>query len=138
MHFYRLCLILLHICSTLCYIPYLISHVIHISSHSGSFQSKLAFIIYWFNYCLLISGILSWCLYIICQKQTIWQVIQNSGLLLIAKLIYTIFDVITRILLYHKFIIIISDIIHIIILFPAIIITFLLVENVKRKNNYDK
>src|SRR5690606_10264221 len=89
--------------------------------------------IYWFNYCLLFLVILIGCLYIIYQKETIWQVIQISGFVLIIKLIYTVLDVITRILLHHKFIVIIFDIIHIIILFPAIIITFLLVQHVKRK-----
>jgi len=132
MHFYRICLIFLHISSALCYLPHLITHITHLSLHSISLQSKIAYITHWFNYCLIVIGVLIWFLFVICRKQTVRQVIKVSEFLLIAKLIYTILDVITRILLKHKFIVIIFDFIHIIILFPAIIITFLLVQRVKR------
>jgi hypothetical protein len=135
MHFYRICLIFLHITSALCYLPHLITHIVHLSLHSRSFQLNIAYITYWFNYCLLFLGILIWCLIVICRKQTIWQVIQVSGFLLIGKLVYITLDMITRILLEHKLIVIIFDLIHIIILFPAIIITFLLVKHVKKISN---
>jgi hypothetical protein len=133
MHFYRICLILLHITSALCYLPHLITHVTSLSFQSVSLQSKIAFAIYWFNYCLIVTGVLIWCLLIICRKRTTWQVMQVSVFLLIAKLIYTLLDVTTRILLRHQIIVIIFDIIHIIILFPAICISFLLVHHVKTR-----
>jgi hypothetical protein len=132
MHFYRLCLIFLHTSSALCYFPHLITHITYRSFRSISYPAKIAYITYWFNYCLLVMGVLCWCLFVICRKQTTWQVIQVSGFVLIAKLIYIIFDVITRILLEHKLIVIVFDFVHMIILFPAIIITFLLVKRVKR------
>ncbi len=133
MHLYRICLIFLHISSALCYLPHLLTHVTQLSFYSKSLQLKIAYMTYWFNYCLLVIGVLIWCLFVICRKQTTWQVIQISGFVLIAKLIYIIFDLITRILLEHKLIVIIFDFIHIIILFPAIIITFLLVKHVENK-----
>jgi len=133
MHFYRICLIFLHISSSLCYLPYLLIHITHLSFHSKLLKSKIAYLTYWFNYCLLVTGVLTWCLFVICRKQTTWQVIQISGFVLIGKLIYIIFDVTTRILLEHKLLVIIFDFIHIIILLPAIIITVLLVKHVKKK-----
>lgn len=135
MHFYQICLIFLHITSTLCYLPHLIIHITHHSFHSSTLQSKLGYIIYWVNYSLIISGVLIWCLFVLCQKQINWQIIQISGLLLIGKLIYSILDVTTRILLKHKFIVIIFDFIHISILFPAIVITFLLVKHIRITTN---
>ncbi|CAF2464142.1 unnamed protein product [Rotaria sp. Silwood2] len=132
MHFYRVCLILLHIGSLLCYLPYLMVHITYLSFDSISFQSKFAYITYWVNYCVVVIGVLIWCLFVVCRKQTPWQIIQVSGFLLIAKLIYTILDLITKILLRHELIVVIFDLVHIIILFPAILITFLLVQHVKR------
>ena len=131
MHFYRICLIFLHISSALCYLPHLIILITQRSFNLRSFQVKFAYITYWINYCLVVLAVLIWCLIITCRKQTPWQVVQISGLLLIGKFIYIILDVTTRILLHHKQIVIIFDFIHLIILVPAIVITFLLVQRVR-------
>lgn len=135
MHFYHICLIFLHITSTLCYLPNLIFHIQHHSFHTSSFRTKIGYSIYWFNYCLIIHGVLFWCIFILCRKEDNYQIIQISGLLLIGKFIYVILDVTTRILLKHKLIIIIFDFIHICILFLAIIITFLLVKHIRKTRN---
>ncbi|CAM4757643.1 unnamed protein product [Rotaria magnacalcarata] len=133
MHSYRISLILLHLCSSLCYAPHLIVHLKHLRLYSVTLRSKLAYIIYWCNYSLLAILMLSWCIFVVYRKQTPWQVIQASGYLCIAELIYTALDVTTRILLGHNNIVIASDFIHIIILFTAIFITFLLVQHVKKE-----
>lgn len=135
MKIYRICLIILHILSALCYVPHLISHIFSQSLRTISFQSKIAFLTHWFNYCFTIIIVLIWCLFILIHRHTSWQVIQVSGFLLIMKFLYTIFDVITRILLEHKLFVIAFDFIHIIILFPAIVITFLLVGQMKKINH---
>lgn len=135
MKIYRICLIILHILSALCYLPHLISHMFNQSFRSIPFHAKIAFLTHWFNYCFTITIVLSWCLFILIHRQTSWQIIQTSGYLLIMKFLYTIFDVITRILLEHKIFVIIFDFIHITILFPAIVITFLLVGQMKKINH---
>lgn len=135
MNVYRICLIILHILSALCYLPHLISHILNQSLRTITFHSKIAFLTHWFNYCFTVSIVLAWCLIILIRQRTSWQVIQTSGYLLIMKFLYTIFDVITRILLEHKLFVIIFDFIHITILFPAIVITFLLVRQMKKMNH---
>lgn len=132
MDFYRICLIILHIISALCYLPHLIVHINYLSWDLVPFRSQVAYITYWFNYCITVLAVLIWCLFVVCRKQTTWQVIQVSEYLLIAKLIYTLLDVITRFLLRHSFTVVVFDIIHIFTLFPAILVTFLLARNVKR------
>jgi hypothetical protein len=132
MHFYRICLIFLHIASAICYFPHLFIVITNHIANLTSFQTKVAYITYWFNYSLLVLEILVWCLDVICRKQTTWEVVQVSGFLLIGKLIYITFDVITRIFLKYKLIVIIFDFIHVIILFPAIIFTFLLVHHLQK------
>ncbi len=138
MHLYRISLVFFHICSALIYFPHLITHITLLPFRYISLRSKIAYITYWISYCLLVIGVLIWCLIVVCRKQTIWQIIQVSAYVLIAKLIYTLFDVTVRILLHYSYIVIIFDIIHIILLIPAIIITFLLVEHVKKKYNFQQ
>ncbi|CAF1146748.1 unnamed protein product [Rotaria sordida] len=138
MHFYRICLVFFHIASALSYFPHLITHIIRIPFRYISFRSKIAYITYWISYSLLVLGVLIWCLIVVCRKNTIWQIIQVSAYLLIAKLIYTLFDVTVRILLNYSFTVIVFDIIHIILLIPAIIFSFLLVQHVKKKKNFQK
>jgi hypothetical protein len=137
MHFYRICLVFFHISSSLTYFPHLITHIIRLSFSYIPIRSKIAYTIYWISYCLLVLGVLIWCLIVVCRKQTIWQIIQVSAYVLIAKLFYTLFDVIVRILLHYTYIVIIFDIIHIILLIPAIITTFLLVQHVKKTQNVE-
>jgi hypothetical protein len=134
MHCYRISLVFFHICSALTYVPHLLTHITRIPFQYIALRAKVAYITYWISYCLLVFGVLIWCLIVVCRKQTTWSVIQVSAHLLIAKLIYTLFDVTVRILLYYKYIVIFFDIIHIILLIPTIIITFLLVKHVKKKN----
>ncbi|CAF4689845.1 unnamed protein product [Rotaria sp. Silwood1] len=138
MHFYRICLVFFHISSALSYFPHLITHITRIPFRYIPFRSKVAYTTYWISYCLLVLGVLIWCLIVVCRKKTIWQIIQVSAYLLIAKLIYTLFDVTVRILLKYSYTVIIFDIIHIILLIPAIICTFLLVQHVKNKNIFQK
>jgi hypothetical protein len=138
MHLFRICLVFFHICSALTYIPHLITHISRLPFSYIPLRSKIAYTIYWISYCLLVLGVLFWCLFVVCRKQTIWQIIQVSGYLLIAKLLYTLFDVTVRILLHYTLIVIIFDFIHIIILIPAIIITFLLAKHVKTKQIFRK
>ncbi|CAF0972823.1 unnamed protein product [Adineta steineri] len=135
MHFYRICLVLFHICSTLTYIPHLLNHIKRLPLAEVSPRSKIAYITYWIGYCVLVFGVLIWCLIIICRKQTIWQLIRVTAHLLIAKLIYTSFDLIVRILLNYTYAVVIFDIIHIILLVPAIALTFVLIEHVKKEKN---
>jgi len=137
MHFYRICLVFFHICSALTYFPHLINHITRLPFSYIPIRSKIAYTIYWISYCLLVLGVLIWCLIVVCRKQTIWQIIQVSAYLLIAKFFYTLFDVIVRILLHYTYVVIIFDIIHIILLIPAIIITFLLVQHVKKTQNVE-
>lgn len=136
MHLFRICLVFLHICSALTYIPHLVTHITRLPFGYIPLRSKVAYTIYWISYCLLVFGVLIWCLYVICRKQTIWQVVQVTGHLLIAKLLYTLFDVTVRILLQYTYVVIVFDIIHIILLIPAIIFTYLLIEHVKTKENF--
>jgi hypothetical protein len=138
MHVYRTCLVFFHVCSALTYIPHLITHVARLPFGYIPLRSQIAYLIYWLSYCLVVLGVLIWCLIVVCRKQTIWQIIQVSAYLLIAKLFYTVFDVTVRILLRYTYVVIIFDIIHIILLIPAIIITFLLVRHVKEKQIFDK
>jgi len=138
MHFYRICLVFFHICSALTYFPHLINHITRLPFSYIPIRSKIAYTIYWISYCLLVLSVLIWCLIVVCRKQTIWQIIQVSAYLLIAKLFYTLFDVIVRILLNYTYVVIIFDIIHIILLIPAIITTFLLVQHVKKTEIFDK
>jgi len=138
MHFYRICLIFFHICSALTYFPHLITHITRIPFSFIPLRSKIAYLTYWISYSLLVLGVLIWCLIVVCRKQTIWQIIQVSAYVLIAKLIYTLFDVTVRILLNYTYFVIIFDIIHIILLIPAIIITYLLVRHVKKKQIFEK
>lgn len=138
MHLFRICLVFFHICSALTYIPHLITHISRLPFNYIPLRSKIAYTIYWISYCLLVLGVLFWCLFVVCRKQTIWQIIQVSGYLLIAKLLYTLFDVTVRVLLNYTFIVIIFDFIHIIVLIPAIVITFLLAERIKTKQIFRK
>ncbi|CAF2361558.1 unnamed protein product [Rotaria sp. Silwood2] len=138
MHFYRICLVFFHIASALSYFPHLITHITRIPFRYSPFRSKVAYTTYWFSYCLLVLGVLIWCLIVVCRRKTIWQIIQVSAYVLIAKLIYTLFDVTVRILLNYSYTVIIFDIIHIILLIPAIIFTFLLVQHVKRQKKFQK
>lgn len=138
MNFYRICLIFFHISSALTYFPHLFTYVLRIPFHSVPLRNKVAYITYWISYCLLVFGVLIWCLIVVCRKQTVWQVIQVSAFVLIAKLIYTLLDVTVRILLHYSYIVIFFDIIHIILLIPAIIITFLLVQHIKREKKFQK
>jgi hypothetical protein len=133
MHFYRICLVVLHICSALTYFPHLITHINRLPFRYLPLRSRVAYMTYWINYSLVVLGVLIWCLFVVCRKQTIWQIIQISGYILIAKLIYTSLDVIVRILLHYTYFVIIFDLIHIVLLIPAIIITFFLVQRVKEK-----
>jgi hypothetical protein len=133
MHFYRICLVVLHICSALTYFPHLITHINRLPFRYLPLRSRVAYMTYWINYSLVVLGVLIWCLFVVCRKQTIWQIIQISGYILIAKLIYTSLDVIVRILLHYTYFVIIIDLIHIVLLMPAIIITFFLVQRVKEK-----
>lgn len=132
MHYYRICLALLHIGSALTYFPHLITHIVRIQFGGISIRVKIAYLIYWVSYSLLVLGVLVWCLIVVCRKTTIWQIIQISGHLLIAKLLYTIFDVTVRILLFYSNLVIAFDIIHIILLIPAILLTSLLVQHVQK------
>ena len=138
MHIYRICLVVLHICSALTYLPHLIIHVDHLPFTYLPVHSQIAFTTYWINYCLLVLAILIWCLFVVCRKGTIWQLIQTSIYLLIIKLIYTLLDVIVRILLHHKPVVIIFDLIHILLSIPTILITYLLVRHVKEKEIFQK
>lgn len=138
MHIYRICLIFLHISSALIYFPHLITHITRLPFGHHPIRSRIAYTIYWLSYCLVVLSVLIWCLFVVCRKKTIWQIIQVSAYLLIGKLFYTLFDVTVRILLKYTYIVIIFDIIHIILLIPAIIITFLLVRHVKKKQISDK
>jgi hypothetical protein len=138
MHLYRICLIFFHVSSALTYIPHLLTHIIRLPFRYIPLRSKVAYITYWISYCLLVIGVLIWCLFVVCRKRTIWQIIQVSGYVLIAKLIYTLFDVTVRILLQYSTVVIMFDFIHIILLIPAIICTFLLVQHVKNKNVLEK
>lgn len=133
MHFYRICLVVLHICSALTYFPHLITHINRLPFRYLPLRSRVAYMTYWINYSLVVLGVLIWCLFVVCRKRTIWQIIQISGYILIAKLIYTSLDVIVRILLHYTYFVIIIDLIHIVLLMPAIIITFFLVQRVKEK-----
>ncbi|UJR25744.1 hypothetical protein I4U23_007094 [Adineta vaga] len=134
MDFYRICLVFFHICSSLTYIPHLIIHISRLSFNSIPLRFQIAYTIYWVGYCILVIGVLIWCLTILYRKQTVWQVIQISAYVLIAKFFYTSFDVTVRILLYYRYIIILFDILHLIILIPAIIITFRVIQEIKNKN----
>ncbi len=138
MHFYRICLVFFHISSALTYLPHLITHITHLPFKYIPIRSQIAYITYWISYCLLVLGVLIWCLIVICRKQTIWQIIQVSAYLLIGKLIYASLDVIVRILLHYTYAVIIFDIVHIILLIPAIIFTFLLVQHVKKKTSFKR
>ena len=133
MHFYRLCLIVLHLTSAICSLPHLITHITRLSLQTISLRSKVAYLAYWINYCLLVLGILIWSVWVVGRRRTIWQLIEASGLLLIGKLVYTSFDLTTRVLLRHNFIVICFDTLHVAILFPAICFTFLLARRVKRR-----
>lgn len=132
MHFYRICLVILHIGSALCYLPHLMSHMKYIPYDFISLRTRCAYVIYWIGYSLLILGVLIWCLIVVRRKQTKWEVLQVSAYLLIAKLFYTLFDVIVRVLLRYSRIVIMFDIIHIMLLIPAIVFTFLLVHHVRK------
>jgi hypothetical protein len=136
MHLYRICLVVFHICSALTYLPHLITHISRLPFSYIPLRSKIGYITYWINYCLLVLGILIWCLLVVCRKRTIWQIIQVSAYLLIAKFIYTLFDVTVRILLYYSYFVIMFDLIHILLLIPAIMITFLLAEHMKKKQMF--
>jgi hypothetical protein len=138
MHCYRISLVFFHICSALTYVPHLLTHITRIPFQYIALRAKVAYITYWISYCLLVFGVLIWCLIVVCRKQTTWSVIQVSAHLLIAKLIYTLFDVTVRILLQYSTVVIMFDFIHIILLIPAIICTFLLVQHVKNKNVLEK
>ena len=138
MHIYRWILIFLHLISAICSLPHLFTHVVRLSFRTISFRSQIAYSAYWFNYTFLVSAILFWSIYVVSRRQIVWQVIQVSAIVLILKLIYTIFDVTTRILLEHKFIVIVFDFIHCLCLCPAIFITFLLVQHVKRKTHREE
>lgn len=138
MHIYRWILIFLHLISAICSLPHLFTHVVRLSFRTISFRSQIAYSAYWFNYTFLVSAILFWSIYVVSRRQIVWQVIQISAIVLILKLIYTIFDVTTRILLEHKFIVIVFDFIHCLCLCPAIFITFLLVQHVKRKTHREE
>ncbi|CAF0855307.1 unnamed protein product [Adineta ricciae] len=133
MDLHRISLIFLHICSSLSYIPHLVIHIANLSFNAFPRRSQIAFTIYWCGYCLLILGVLLWSCIILCKKRVVWQVIQVSGHVLIGKLLYTMFDVIVRILLHYRLIIILFDIIHVVILIPAITITFALAQDMKKK-----
>lgn len=137
-HFYRVCLVVLHTCSALTYFPHLINHISRLPLPYLPIRSKIAFTTYWINYCLMVLGVLIWCLYVVCRKNTLWQILQVSAYLLIGKLIYTILDVIVRILLSYTLVVIAFDLIHICILIPAIFISFLLVGHVKERQIFDK
>jgi hypothetical protein len=138
MHLYRICLVFFHICSALTYFPHLITHIDRLPFRYLPLRSRVAYMTYWINYCLVVLGVLIWCLFVVCRKRTMWQIIQVSAYLLIAKLIYTSLDVIVRILLHYTYFVIIFDLIHIVLLIPAIIITFLLVRRVKGKEILDR
>ena|ERR1700733_8819438 len=131
MHFYRICLALLHTLSAFTYLPHLITHVFHLPFQYIPIRSQIAYIVYWINYCLFVIGILIWCLIVVCRQKTTYHVMQVSGLLLIGKLVYTSLELIVRILLQYKMAIIVFDIVHIILLIPAVLITFLLVRQLK-------
>ena len=137
-HFYRVCLVVLHTCSALTYLPHLINHVNRLPFAYLPVRSQIAFATYWTNYCLAILGVLIWCLYVVCRKDTIWPILQVSAYLLIAKFIYTILDAIVRILLKYSYGVIAFDFIHICILIPAIILSFLLIQRVKERQLLDK
>jgi hypothetical protein len=138
MHIYRIWLVILHICSALTYLPHLITHINRLPFRYLPWRSRIAYMTYWINYCLIVLGVLIWCLFVVCRKRTIWQIIQVSGYLLIAKLVYTSLDVIVRILLHYTYFVIISDLIHVVLLMPAIILTFFLVQHVKEKDIFDR
>lgn len=133
MHIYRLCLILFHLTSAVCYFPHLFVLITHRPFHLNPLKIQIAYATYWINYTVLVLGVLTWSLIVICRRQTTWQVIQVSGYLLIAKFVYVFLDVITRILLKYHLFVIIFDFIHLIVLFFGIISTFLLVKHVRRK-----
>lgn len=135
MHIYRVILVFLHLISAICSLPHLITHITRLSFSTISLRSQIAYAAYWFNYSFLVSAILVWSLWVVLRRDTVWQVIQVSGIVLILKFIYTLFDVTTRVLLKHNFIVILFDFIHCICLCPAIFFTFLLVQHVKRKRN---
>jgi hypothetical protein len=132
MHLSRVCLILLHLTSAICALPHLISHITRLSLHTISFRSQIAYLAYWINYCLMVLGILVWLVWVVGRQQTVWQVLEVSGIFLVGQLIYTSFDLTTRILLRHQFIVICFDILHVAVLCPAICLTFLLARQVKR------
>ena len=132
MHIYRTVLILFHLASAACYFPHLITHMLLLSFRSLSWPSRIAFMAYWLNYSFVVLGMLGWCLWIVGHQRTTWQVIHVSGLLLIGKLVYTTLDVTTRILLGHSSLVIGVDLVHLVLLSPAICVTFLLVQRVKR------
>ena len=133
MHVYRQILLLLHMISAICSLPHLFTHITRLSFRSIPLRSQIAYFAYWLNYSFLVSAILFWSIWVILRRHTVWQVIQVSAFVLIIKLVYTLFDVTTRILLEHRFIVIVFDLIHCVSLCPAILVTFLLVQHVKRK-----
>ena len=133
MHIYRLCLIFVHLTSAVCCFPHLIVLITHRPFHLNPLKVQIAYVTYWINYTLLVLAALIWCLFVICRQQTSWQVIQVSGYLLVAKFVYVLLDVITRILLKYHLFVIVFDFIHLIFLFIGIVTTFFLVKHVQGK-----
>lgn len=133
----RVCLILLHLTSALCSLPHLISHMTRLSFETIPLRSQIGYLAYWINYCLMVVGILVWSVWVVGRQQTLWQVIEVSGLFAIGQLIYTSLDLTTRVLLRHQVIVICFDILHVAVLCPAICLTFLLARQVKQQSQSD-
>ena len=133
MHLCRVCLILLHLTSALCSLPHLISHITRLSFETIPLRSQIGYLVYWTNYCLMVLGILVWSVWVVGRQQTVWQLIEVSGIFSIGQLLYTSFDLTTRVLLRHQVIVIYFDILHVAVLCPAICLTFLLARQVKRR-----